>query len=126
MPITVSFWMRIVPEVEYWIVRIRTTPDQISRPASVTTNDGTPAFVITIACRNPMVVVMARAMPIAAHAGQFEASGPEQEGHQDAPDGAHERDRQVDLPDQQHEHDPDRDRRHRGHLQQQVREVPLG
>jgi hypothetical protein len=75
MPITVSFWMRIVPEVANWIVMMRTTPDQISRPASVTTKEGTPAFVITIACRNPMIVVTASATPIAAHAGQFEASG---------------------------------------------------
>ena len=75
MPMTVSFWMRIVPDVEYWVVMMRTTPDQISRPASVTTKEGTPAFVITIACRNPMIVVTASATPIAAHAGQFEASG---------------------------------------------------
>ena len=75
MPMTVSFWMRIVPDVENWVVMMRTTPDQISRPASVTTKEGTPNFVITIACRNPMIVVTASATPIAAHAGQFEASG---------------------------------------------------
>src|SRR5919109_1029954 len=75
IPTTVSSWIRIVPAVEYCVVRIRTTPDQIRKPASVTTNDGTPAFVITSACSSPMVVVQSSATPIAAHHGQPGSSG---------------------------------------------------
>ena len=47
----------------------------MSSPARVTTNDGTPAFVIKIAWRNPITVVITSAMPIAAHHGQSDASG---------------------------------------------------
>ena len=69
IPTAVSSWIRIVPTDEAWVVRIRTTPDQISSPASVTTNEGTPAFVITSACTKPIAVVMASATIIAAHQG---------------------------------------------------------
>ena len=61
MPMTVSSWMRIVPDVEYSVVRISTTPVQMSSPASVTTNDGTPALVMTSACSRPMAVVIGSA-----------------------------------------------------------------
>ena len=50
----------------------------------------------------------------------------QEERHHDAANGAHERHRQVDLPDQEHEDDADRDRRDRGHLQEEVGEVALG
>ena len=46
IPITVLSWIRIVPTLESSTVRISTTPFQMSRPARVTTNDGTPAFVM--------------------------------------------------------------------------------
>ena len=44
MPTAVSSWILIVPTDEAWVVRMRTTPDQIKSPASVTTNDGTPGL----------------------------------------------------------------------------------
>ncbi len=75
IPTSVSSWIRIVPAVEYCVVRMRTTPDQMRNPASVTTNDGTPAFVITIACRKPIAVVTRSANPIAAHHGQSGVAG---------------------------------------------------
>jgi hypothetical protein len=52
--------------------------------------------------------------------------GPQQQRHDHAADGADEGDGEVDLADQQDEDDADRDRRDRRHLQEQVREVPLG
>ncbi len=67
--------MRIVPAVEYCVVRMRTTPDQIRNPASVTTNDGTPAFVITTPCAKPIAVVISNAATIASHHGQPGSSG---------------------------------------------------
>ena len=57
-----------------------------------------------------MVVVQRRPTPIAAHHGSYSA---------DEPDG------EVDLADQKDEDHPDRHRRDGGHLQEQVREVPL-
>jgi len=64
-----------VPALEYLVMRMRTTPDQVSRPASVTTNDGTPAFVMTSAWRRPMSVVTASAKAMASHQGHPGASG---------------------------------------------------
>jgi hypothetical protein len=75
MPTTVGSWILTVPAVEYLVMRMRTTPDQVSRPASVTTNDGTPAFVMTSAWRSPMSVVTASAKAMASHQGHPGASG---------------------------------------------------
>ncbi len=75
MPMTVLSWMRMVPDVEYSVVRISTTPDQMSNPASVTTNEGTPALVMTSAWSRPMAVVTVNPTAMAAHQGQSEASG---------------------------------------------------
>jgi hypothetical protein len=75
IPTTVSSWILIVPTDEVWVVRIRTTPDQISSPASVTTKEGTPAFVITRACTKPIAVVHRSAARMAAHQGQPGSSG---------------------------------------------------
>jgi hypothetical protein len=74
-PITTSSSMRTVPTLETLVVRIRTTPDQMSRPASVTTNDGTPVFVITNPWAKPIAVVQRRPAPTAAHHGQPGLSG---------------------------------------------------
>ena len=60
---------------EAWVVKIRTTPDQMRRPARVTTKDGTPAFVITSAWTNPIAVVTRRAARIASHQGHPGSSG---------------------------------------------------
>ena len=75
MPMTVSSWIRIDPTSEACVVRMRTTPDQMSSPASVTTKEGTPAFVITSACTKPIAVVMRRAAGTASHHGQPGSSG---------------------------------------------------
>ena len=107
-------------------MRMRTTPDQMSSPASVTTNDGTPAFVITSAWTKPIAVVHASAATIAGPPGPPGVLGTQEERHHDAADRADERDREVDLPDQEHEDDADRDRGDRGHLQEEVGEVALG
>ena len=126
IPMTVSSWIRIVPTYEAWVVRIRTTPDQMSSPASVTTNDGTPAFVITSAWRKPIVVVHAERGHDRGPPGPPGVVRTQEERHHDAADRAHERHGQVDLPDQEHEDDADRDRGDRGHLQEEVGEVALG
>ena len=75
IPTTKSSWIRIVPMLVAAVVRIRTTPDQMSSPASVTTNEGTPALVMTIPWAQPIIVVMRSATPIAAHAGHPGLSG---------------------------------------------------
>ena len=126
MSMTVSSWIRIVPADEAWVVRIRTTPDQMSRPASVTTNDGTPAFVITSAWTKPIAVVTRSANDDRRPPGPARVVGTQEQRHHDAADRADEGDREVDLADQEHEDDADRDRRDRRHLQQEVREVALG
>ena len=113
IPITVSSWIRIVPAVEYCVVRIRTTPDQIRKPARVTTNDGTPAFVITIACRNPIAVVQRSANGDRRPPRPARIVGAEEERHHDGSHGADERDGEVDLADQEDEDDADRNRRDR-------------
>ena len=74
-PITTSSSIRTVPTLETLVVRMRTTPDQMSSPASVTTNDGTPAFVITKLWAKPIAVVQRRPAPTAAHHGQPGLSG---------------------------------------------------
>ena len=63
------------PTSEAWVVRIRTTPDQMRRPARVTTKDGTPALVITSAWTKPIAVVTRRAARIASHQGHPGSSG---------------------------------------------------
>ncbi len=50
---------------------------------------------------------------------------PDQEGHDDAADGAHVGDREVDLADQQDEDDADREGGDGRHLEQEVGEVPF-
>ena len=57
------------------VVRIRTTPLQVSNPASVTTKDGTRAFVMISPCSRPIAVVAPSASAIAAHHGQLDSSG---------------------------------------------------
>ena len=56
MPITVSFCRITVPRLP---ISSRTTPFQASRPASVTTNDGTPTLVMI----SPWKVPIARPAP---------------------------------------------------------------
>jgi hypothetical protein len=50
-PITTSFWRITVPLLP---ISSSTTPFHASRPASVTTNDGTPTFVMISPCSVPI------------------------------------------------------------------------
>src|SRR5207247_9299761 len=75
IPLAASSWILIVATDEALVVRMRTTPDQMSSPASVTTKDGTPALVMTSAWTKPIAVVHASANAMAAHQGQPGSSG---------------------------------------------------
>jgi hypothetical protein len=74
-PVTVASWIRIVPTRDALVVRIRTTPDQTRKPASVTTKDGTPAFVTMTPCSSPIPVVQISPAAMASHQGQPGSSG---------------------------------------------------
>src|SRR6185503_15346105 len=87
-PTTTLFWMITVPLSP---ISSSTTPFQASRPASVTTNEGTPIFVMIRPWPIPMASPTRRAMKIA---------------------------------EQQDEHDPHPDDGDRGHLDDEVDEVP--
>ena len=50
-PITKSFWRITVPRLP---ISSSTTPFQASRPASVTTNEGTPTLVMIRPCSTPI------------------------------------------------------------------------
>ena len=119
------FWMMTVPSSP---MSSRTTPFQASRPASVTTNDGTPTFVMISPCRTPM------ARPASERDDHRRAGARTRCGcrgrsaarSMHARHAADEADRQVDLPQQQDEDDPHADRRDRRRLDDEVDEVPRG
>ena len=99
-------------------------PCQASRPASVTTKDGMPNVGDHEAVEHP---------DRAAHGEAGQDREPRVEPLFDGQDRHHRRreaadgaDRQVDLAEQQHEDDADRDRRDRGDLKREVREVDRG
>ena len=71
-PITKSFWRITVPRLP---ISSSTTPFQASRPASVTTNDGTPTLVMIRPCSTPIPSPAASAIKIATAVGSSLPSG---------------------------------------------------
>src|SRR3954452_1739122 len=133
-PMKKVFWMMTVPLSP---MSSSTAPFQASRPASVTTKDGTPSFVMITPCSRPMPMPAARASTSAGPAANtlwLPGAGSEHvvlvgEGQQrdDPPrHTADVADRQVDLAQQQHEDDPHADGREGGRLDDEVDEVASG
>ena len=71
-PITKSFWRITVPLLP---ISSSTTPFQASRPASVTTNDGTPTLVMIRPCIVPIARPAPSAIAIATNVGSSLPSG---------------------------------------------------
>ncbi len=65
MLLMVSFWMTITP----WVIDCWITPCQISYPASVTTNEGTPISATTEPWAAPISVAATIASAIAIRPG---------------------------------------------------------
>ena len=102
----------------------RITPCQISRPASVTTNDGTPIFATIAPWPRPIAPVTITARAIAMSPGiVVRATGELELGDNQGGDAAEVPDREVDFPEEQHEHDAVGDHRDTRHLHDDVDEV---
>jgi hypothetical protein len=71
-PMTKSFWRITVPRLP---ISSSTTPFQASRPASVTTNDGTPILVMIRPCSVPIPRPAASTITIVSHVGSSLPSG---------------------------------------------------
>ena len=123
-PMMKSFWRITVPRLP---ISSSTTPFQASRPASVTTNDGMPTFVMSSPCSRPIAEAGARAPARSpTTVGSSLPSGEQQQRGEHAADAGDEADRQVDLAQQQHEDDAHGDDRVRRRLDDQVDEVAGG
>ena len=116
MPITPC-----VPSI--WMI----TPFQASRPASVTTNDGTPRKATIEPCTAPITAPTSSAPPMAMYHG-YSCDEPEScsSATTTAAEPAEVADREVDLADQEHEDDAHRHHRDLRHLRDQVVEVDRG
>ena len=100
------------------------TPCQASRPASVTTNAGTPMIATNEPWKAPISVAIASATMIGQNPGEVMAAvGRLELGGDDAGDAAQVGDREVDLADQQHEDDAEGEHRRARHLRDDVVEV---
>ena len=122
-PIMKSSWSTIVPRLP---INSSTTPFQAISPASVTTNEGIPIFVMISPWKVPIAMPEPSASAIAIGCGDLVAVGNQQDGCDHARHTRDIADRQVDLAEQQHEHDPHRDRRVGRRLHDQVDEVAGG
>ena len=120
-PMTKSFWRITVPRLP---ISSSTTPFQASRPASVTTNDGTPILVMIRPCSVPIPRPAREHDHDRQRRRQLVAVGREQQRGEHAADAGHEADREVDLAEQQGERDAHGDHRVRRRLDDQVDEVP--
>ena len=68
IPLMRLFWITIVPELP---MICKSTPFQPSRPASVTTNDGTPTRATKKPCNSPIAIPVPSARASATDVGTF-------------------------------------------------------
>ena len=111
-------WITITPGTVRWI-----TPCQISKPASVTTNDGTPTSATIDPWKAPISAAARIARKTQRYQGRCGAVRQLRLGDDDAGDAADEGDGEVDLADQEHEDDAVGEQARARHLRDDVREV---
>ena len=119
MLLIVLSWITITPGDRFaWI-----TPCQISKPASVTTNDGTPISATIEPWKAPISVVARIARKMQTYQGRCAPFGSCASATTTPADAADEADREVDLADQEHEDDAVGEQARARHLRDDVREV---